>query len=426
MDIVSGLSQAPGQILAIFNFIWGEAWFLFVPVVLFYMMVWYWYEYMSTEFVKSIKWINLELTVPSENEQSPKVMEEFFNAIHSIQTNPNFLDRFWKGKVQEWFSIEIVGIDGYLHFIVRSPDYFKDLVEAHLYAQFPDVELKVVPDYAEAIPDDFKKAGWDLFGAEMVLTNKDFYPIRTYPFFEHPMTKRIIDPISTIAEVMNKLKTGEQIWIQFTIRPVMTSWSKKGSDFAKELMGQEIKVKNPAVLEALGKVSDVTATAIGVTAEEADGGADYSSALLIPPGQRKVIESVERNVSKMAFQFKSRLVYVAKKEVFDKRRFNAIMGAFKQFNSYDMNGFKPYKRTFTKVDFFFKDFRVPIRQRKLLKGYKSRSWVVGTEPKILTSESLASIFHIPDISVKAPRQPVTLAKKGSAPANLPLGELDII
>lgn len=387
------------------------------------MMYWYWLEYMAGEFIKSIKWINLSIDVPAENEQSPKVMEEFFTAIHSIQTKPNFLDRFWKGKLQEWFSVEIVGIDGQVKFIVRCPDYYKDLVEAHLFAQFPDVEVHLIEDYAQAIPDKFKEAGYDLFGAEMVLTNKDFYPIRTYPFFEHQLTQRIIDPVSTMAEVMNKLHKGEQIWIQFTIRPVMTDWAEKGREFAKKLMGQEVHVPNPAILEALGKAGDVASTVAGIGGESA--GAEESlptAAFLMAPGERKVVEAVERNVAKLAFEFKCRLVYIAQKPVFDKRRFNSTMGVFKQFNSYDMNGFKPYKRTFTKVEYFFPKPRVFARQRALLKGAKTRSWAIGTKPAILSTESLASIFHIPHLTVKAPSMTKTLSKKGSAPTNLPIAD----
>src|SRR3990167_2320403 len=420
MDFLQNLTTSTPRAFEIFFAVWREAWFVLVPAVLTYMLFWYWTEYMSGEFIRNIRWVNLAISVPPENEQSPKVMEEFFNAVHSIQKTPNFLDKLWKGQIQELLSLEIVGIDGNVRFIVRAPDYFKDLVDAHLYAEFPEVEIQEVDDYAQAIPDDFKKAGWDLFGAEMVLTNDDFYPIRTYPNFEHQMTQRIIDPIATIAEVMNKLKVGEQIWLQITIRPVMTKWPEKGKKFVEGLMGKEVKEPTPAILEALSKAGEITASPlVGGEAAEANE-AFPAAAFLMAPGQRKVVENVERNIAKLAFEFKGRVIYIGRKEIFHKPRFNAIIGAFKQFNSYDMNGFKPYKRTFTKVDYFFKDIRVGWRQRKLLKGYKFRSWVIGAGPKILTSESLASIFHVPDITVKAPRLPRTLAKKGSAPANLPI------
>lgn len=404
-----------------FDVIWREGWFVFVPVVLFFMMTWYWKEYMTTQFILGINFINLEITVPAQNEQSPKVMEEFFNALHSIQTTPNFLDRFWKGKIQEWYSVEIIGIDGHVHFIIRTPDYFKDSVEAHLYAQFPDVEIREVEDYAQAFPDDFKKQGLDLFGADIVLTNEDFYPIKTYPNFEHQMTQRIIDPVATAAEVMNKLKPGEQIWLQFVIRPVMTDWPKEGQEFVKDLMGQAASQPSKPVVSALSKAGEFASTISGPA--EAAEEAFPTSAFLMPPGERKVIENVERNVSKLAFQFKARLVYLGREELFDKNRFKAIMGVMKQFNTYDMNGFKPFKNTFTRVDYFFKNQRVLSRQKRLLKGYKIRSMVMGPGAKILTTESLASIFHIPDITVKAPLMERTLAKKGSAPPNLPIREM---
>ncbi|MFH0830440.1 MAG: hypothetical protein V1895_00025 [Parcubacteria group bacterium] len=421
-DILQALAATPRPVLEAISQGLSQIWFVGVPVMLFYMLYWYWKEYMTGEFIKDIPWVNLSITVPPESEESPKVMEEFFNAIHSIQTNPHFNDRFWKGKLQEWFSLEIYGKDGVTNFVVRSPAYFKDLVEAHLYAQFPDVEIREVEDHTVAIPDNYK-GQWKFFGADMVLVNKDFYPIRTYPFFEHQLTKRIIDLISTMAEVFNKLKVGEQIWLQITIRPVMTSWSEKGRQLARSLMGQNIKASTPGFLEAMARAGDVVGSAAGIGGEAAETGEETPAALLMPPGERKVVEAIERNVSKLAFEFKCRMWYLGKDEIFDKRRFNAMMGAFKQFNSYDMNGFKPNKRTFTKVDFFFRKFRITQRVHKLLKGFKKRSWVIGAEPKILTSESLASMFHIPHGTVKAPRVPRTLAKKGSAPPNLPTFDL---
>lgn len=423
MNFLDSLPTSTAQSLQVFLTVWREGWFVFVPAVLFYMVYWYWIEYMTGEFVHNIRWVNLAITVPPDNEQSPKVMEEFFNALHASHSKRNFVDTFWKGSVQEWFSLEIVGIDGDVQFIIRTPDYFKDLVEAHLYAQFPSVEIKEVPDYAEQFPNDFEKQGLDLFGAEMVLTDEDYYPIRTYPSFEHQMTQRIIDPISTVAEVMNKLGPGEQIWVQILIRPELEDWATKGQEFAKKLMGQENPAPTPKLLEALSKTGEI-ATAPIVGGEATDEYEAFpSGAFLMPPNERKVVENVERNVSKLAYQFKTRVIYLAKKDVFKKPRFNSIIGAFKQFNSFDMNGFKPYKPTFTRADYFVFPWRVRRRKARMLKGYKWRSFILGVGHKNISSEGLASMFHIPDITVKAPRLPRTLAKKGSAPANLPVADL---
>ena len=426
MELLQGITTAIPEAFSVFTTVWTEGWFVIAPVVLAYMMYWYWQEFMVGRYFSGIKYINLHIEAPPENDQSPKVMEEFFNAVHGIHTNPNFTDYFWDGKIQEGISVEMVGVDGDVSFIVRTPDYFKDLVEAHLYAQFPDVEIHEEPDYVEAVPKDFLKKGWDVFGSDIVLTTSDFYPIRSYITFEHQMTQRIIDPIATIAEVMNKLGPGEQLWIQFNIRPILNDWAKRGQEFAKDLMGQETAAPTPAVIEALGKVGSVAATPMTGDTTAADSyDAFPDAAFLMPPNERKVIENIERNVSKQAFEFKGRLLYVGKKEGFNKRRFNAIMGAFKQFSTFDMNGFMPYQKTMTKVSFFFKNIRVPIRQRKLMSGYKQRSFSIGAPVAVLNTESLASVFHIPDVTVKAPRLPRTLSKKGSAPPNLPITDQEV-
>lgn len=424
MDFLETLSTSAPQSWELFAYVWREIWFVLVPAVLFYMFHWYWIEYQTTEWVKKLDWVSLAITVPPDNEQSPKVMEEFFNALHAAHSKRNFRDTFWDGSVQEWFSLEIVGVDGDVQFIIRTPRHFKDLVEAHLYAQFPNVEIREVPDYAENFPNDFDKQGLDLFGAEMVLTDEDYYPIRTYPDFEHQMTQRIIDPISTVAEVMNKLRPGEQIWVQFLIRPILTDWSAKGQEFAKKLMGLETPTPTPKIIEALSKAGEVATSPI-VGGEAGDTFEEFpTAAFLMPPNERKVVENVERNVSKLAYEFKNRVIYLGRKEVFHKPRFNSIIGAFKQFNTFDMNSFKPYKRTMTRVEYFHRAPRIKKRKHELLRGYKQRSFVLGAPHKVLTTESLASLFHIPDITVKAPRLPRTLAKKGSAPANLPVGSLE--
>ena len=40
------------------------------------------------------------------------------------------------------------------------------------------------------------------------------YPIKTYPYFEEVKEEKRVDPISTVAETMSKLKDDEMIWIQ--------------------------------------------------------------------------------------------------------------------------------------------------------------------------------------------------------------------
>ncbi|HCP08739.1 MAG TPA: hypothetical protein DIT25_03015, partial [Candidatus Moranbacteria bacterium] len=59
------------------------------------------------------------------------------------------------------------------------------------------------------------------------------------------------------------------------------------------------------------------------------------------------------------------------------------------------------------------------RQRKIYRRYIDRD----NEGKtfFMSSKELASVFHFPDMQVKAPALTQIQARRGSAPANLPIG-----
>jgi hypothetical protein len=40
------------------------------------------------------------------------------------------MEKWWHGMSQITFSLEIVSIDGYIHFLVRTADNWRDMVEA--------------------------------------------------------------------------------------------------------------------------------------------------------------------------------------------------------------------------------------------------------------------------------------------------------
>jgi len=53
-----------------------------------------------------------------------------------------------------------------------------------------------------------------------------------------------------------------------------------------------------------------------------------------------------------------------------------------------------------------------------LQDYRDRSFATGKF--VFNSEELATVFHFPDMSVKAPNLIRIEAKKGEAPPNLPI------
>jgi len=78
----------------------------------------------------------------------------------------------------------------------------------------------------------------------MKLIKEDAYPIRTYKEFEDTASGEFVDPMSNIIEGVNKLQKGEQIWIQFLIRPANDDWKKEANDLILELIGRKKKKKS--------------------------------------------------------------------------------------------------------------------------------------------------------------------------------------
>jgi len=83
----------------------------------------------------------------------------------------------------------------------------------------------------------------------------------------------------------------------------------------------------------------------------------------------------------------------------------------------------PDMSTVTDVDYFFKEKRISKKIKNLLGSYKARSPYSGATGAgfILNLEELASLYHFPDLSVKAPMIKKTTVKKTSAPISLPVG-----
>ena len=142
----------------------------------------------------------------------------------------------------------------------------------------------------------------------------------------------------------------------------------------------------------------------------------------LPPHIKNVIEAIGIKISKLGFETKSRFIYIARKDQFDKSRVQSFFGAMKQFQALDLNGFKPDKKMKTQRVWFFVDQRVANLKRRILLGYKYRSNWRGRRMFSLNTEELASLWHFPVITVKAPQVKKSEAKRGEPPVELPIGE----
>ncbi len=396
-------------------------WWIFVPIILFINIRDLWISYVKSKFLKKVEYTIYQIKIPRYIEKSFKSMEDVFSAFHSIQTSsPKFKDRYLTGKVQLWLSFEIVGDkENGATFYIRTPNEYKYLVESQLYAQYPDLELVETNDYVSVfssspIPNDF----WDIWGTDFGLIKPSPFPILTYPFFESPKEEKTIDPLSNLLEIISKLKTDERIWIQILFKPAGDSCVKEGESIVNKMIGKK-EAKSRSLWSYITEffINFIKAPFEPPTWSDS-GGSEASPGSLsqLTPGEKNVIEAIQHKISKLLFDTTIRVVYVDRKDSFSRLNISSIMGFFRQFNTLNLNGFKPV--TSFKGKWPFKKQKEVWNKTNFYKKYMKRGFNSETK-MVLNTEELATIFHFPSNVVKAPVLRKIEAKKGEPPANLP-------
>lgn len=406
-------------------------------IIILYFILWglheLWLFYVTNKFASKQKMVVLAVDIPRENEQTPKAFENIFNQLAGAHSSVWWWDLYKEGKYQQTISLELVSIDGYVQFIFRANENYRDLIEAAVFAQYPEAEITEIADYTKDLPTNFPDDTWNLWGVEFTLVKPEAYPIKVYRNFIDEATSDFKDPMAAFTEVMSKIGRGEQIWLQFVLTPISQKWVSIGEEEVNNILGKKSAPKDNILDKVVkGLVNLIVYFGDEVFGRErsdyapgtGDGGSDGRKMVDLRPDEVSRIQYVTQKCSKIGFKTKMRLIYVAKHEVFSKPRvIQPMIGAIKQFNTDDANAIKPdMKKTATGGDFFFKFNKrrhVAKRQYQIMQAYKWRASGMGTEPFILNSEELASLYHFPirEVNARALKQSGATTKE--PPTNLP-------
>ncbi len=393
--------------LAEFSWIWLP---LFLGVIFFQM----WHKYIQTEHIIQQGSVLLEIKLPIEVTRSPLGIEIFLTALHQ-KGSPSWITTYWEGKIPPWFSLEMVSVDGKIHFYVWSPIKFKNIVEAQLYAHYPDIEIYEVQDYATAVRYD--NVNTPIWGTYFIKSNEKnpHLPIKSYVDYglDKADTKEEfkLDPMTSVLEFMGSIKKGEQIWIQILIQAHKKWGLLEGYLFKRPDWSDKLKRAIATIRKEATPVND-------------EG---QSGFMVLSKGEQEKITALERSAGKFAFDCAVRGFYVTDKDSLDTSRFPGLIGSFRQYSSNFMNGFK--LGWFTDFDYPWQDFarmRRTAAERGMLKAYKMRSFFHSpfrywhAKPMIMTTEELATIWHLPGKVAETPTLSRISSKKAEAPANLPI------
>ncbi len=425
LDKVMAILELPADILVARVFLYA-GWF---PISIFLLWsLWrLWIFYIQNNFADKREFILLAIDIPQGNEQSPRAVEHMFAHLAGAHATINLIEKYWEGQTQDSFSFEIVSIEGYTQYLIQGERKYRDLIEAMVYAQYPEAEITEVNDYAVSAPDRFPDENYDIWGGEWVLHKESPYPIRTYLDFEHQFSGEFKDPDAALIELFSSLRRGEQCWYQIIVTPKGFEWEEDGYKEISKVIGEKVtsggNVFDKAIdsmMKALTIFSEFIIPLWGeITEEEERKEVNMQN---LRPVQKKRIEAIQQKISKVGFDVKIRFIYLAAKEVFDKKRANSFVGVMKQYTMSDLNSYKPdMDVTITSAKYLWKESRLSGRKNRLMKAYKRRSNWRGRLSGILNIEELATLWHFPiEEAVKAPMLQKVPSRKSAAPSYLPV------
>ncbi len=440
-EIFLGFGRFLKGFLPYFSIFWQifkSWWWLPLPFIFWRPFCFLWLWWRTDLWLKKQKFILLEIRIPKEVLKPIRAMETVMSALwQPIYDPPDWWEKWIEGKIQLSYSFEIVSIDGEPHFFIRIPEPLRDSIEAIIYSQYPQAEISVADDYTKKVPQDIPNKDWDLWGCDYRLLKEDPYPIKTYKEFEterEAIEEKRVDPIASLLEAFNKIKKGEQIWIQMVATPVTNKevpWIKEGEEIKDKLAKREKKKvkRRPMILEAI----DVLITGEPPSGPKKEEESVIPPEMKLTPGERETVAAIEKKISKSGFHTNIRFIYLGKKDAFFKPNLRLVFGFFASFKTEDLNALVPWGKTICKIHkswFLPLNLLLPrrlyLRKRKIFRRYCLR--VHPLFPKkakfparfVLNTEELASIYHFPGrASAPAPFVPRIESKKGEAPPTLP-------
>lgn len=396
-----------------------------VPIVLVYIAVLLYVRYIQLKYISKLKSFLFEIKIPKDIQKSPLAMEIILGAMQASGA-ATYTEAYLDGKVKGWFSLELVSLEGQVHFYIWSSEpKFRKILEAQIYAQYPTVEIYEVPpekDYVRQFTfDPLKYIVWCL---QFKLTKPDAYPIKTYVDYNMDKDQKDeyrIDPMTAVLEYMGSAGKGHQIWLQILIK-------MHGREGWKEHRLRETDVWDKKAKEEIEKIRK---EATVLTKEGVPGFPNPTK------GQIETIAAIERSLSKMAFDTMIRGCFISDVNTFNPSYISGFIGSMRQYNSATLNGIKMSR--WTDVSDNFKDWstifpflkkiidkRKAILTNEMFNAYRLRSFFFPPyqnyrqNPFVLNTEELATIYHFPGNVSATPTLAKIASKKSEPPSNLPI------
>jgi len=393
-----------------FLFLTAPAW---LPFLAGRMALLRWLQYKRMEFLSGKKFVLLEIRIPRNTLKTPQAMETVLANLHLGPNESTWYKKYFVGGARPWWSLEMVSIEGVIHFYVWTRDDFRRAVETYMYAQYPEIEIIEASDYSRLL--DPSKKPYKMAAYEYGHTEPDPFPIKTYVDYGLDRApgkdEDQVNPLAQVLELLGSAGQGEHIWVQICIRVTKSEkWRGKNNGSGKPYTWKD---------EAKEKVEELRGKQLIA------GGKDQK--LPAPTEvQKDTIAAIERNIGKPGFDVGVRALYFATEEKYFGSMGGYIANLWKPFGSAGLNGIKTMPGFSDTPDYPWFDPKgkknaaamheaVHLYRRRAFfyPPYRS-SWMV------MSAEEVATLYHVPSANIKTTAIPRIQSTTTAAPSNLPM------
>ena len=294
---------------------------------------------------------------------------------------------------QKHISFELIAKDGFIKYYAVVPAVLTETVRQAVISAYPTARL--VETECENI---FSKEGkiQGVAGGELSLKKEFVYPINTYE-----EAKR--DASLALLNAMSNTKEGEGVGVQILFRPLEQGWTKKSTEWVKNIREGNTKfnktVSGGGLFTNLGDYFELLWKPLDAKEKE-----KKEETTVITNLQQEEISAIENKTRYPAFETLVRIVASSKDKARSEALLSGVVTAFSQFDSPANNGFK---------------YEIIHDTRKLAADFIFRNFSLKKRTNILNSVELATIFHLPEQSAIPTSQVMRqLTKQVEGPARL--------
>ena len=357
----------------------------------------------------------LRIRSGQENERGPLYMEPAIASLHSL-----------KGKDQQ-VGLEVGSVEGKIALFIRASEGAAQLAESQLYAQYPDVDIERARIDPLALGE-----GEEAVSLDLLLTDPEVFPIKRHPQFDDLLTRVNVDSIAGITSTLSRYNIpGMRGHVQVIMKPIRGGYRRRAIRFLPLLTkgissasqpyqrffarvqlarGWKKYVYMPVSIlmggfRAWPGFSKFGKGALSLSTGEVSHSSDPEEEEIRNASARShdredpVAASLDK-VNRLLFLCNVRLTVICPKgqKAEALKKLTEMVGSFSQFSLPQSNAFKPGK----------------VHEN----GAISHSFLGS--PYILSTEEIATLWHLPTILVQTPNLDWVLSRKLEPPVDLPV------